>query len=589
MDSGLIFTNDNCIGCNKCVRICCSFGASVSHNNPSHNSIYINSDRCINCGACLEVCTHDARDYHDDTEKLFEDLKNGESISLIVAPAFEAKYPKQFKKILGVLKSLGVKRILPVALGADICTWAYIKLIQEQGYTGRISTPCPVVVSYVEHWKPELISKLMPVKSPMMCAAMYYRKVFGITDKLAFIGPCIAKRNEMDKYPDLVQYNITFPKLFDYVAEHDLKSEETFEGMDAGLGSYYPAPGGLADNIKWFLGDDVPVRVVSGKTYLYQRIIKTRDRFTHDRVPYALIDALNCREGCIEGTAKSDENDEQEIGLAEINDIRTKSKRSMPDSPWAQSLSCEQRLANLNKQFEMLDLNDYLTEFTDRSKECVVSYPTEAEADEIFKSMHKEDEHSRNINCSACGYESCREMMVAIHNGFNTRHNCVYSEKEESIYLAKMSFSDQLTGVMNRNAYERNLSSLYAEGKSATIIAVDVNGLKEANDTEGHAAGDRLIIETAHALANEFGNERVFRTGGDEFLVVLQDYSEKEVTDDINLVKDYLESEHVSSSIGYAYTDSLNSGIVDLIKAADHNMYEEKEHYYEKTGKKRRS
>ncbi|MBR4556620.1 MAG: 4Fe-4S binding protein, partial [Clostridiales bacterium] len=82
MDSGLIFTNDNCIGCNKCVRICCSFGASVSHNNPSHNSIYINSDRCINCGACLEVCTHDARDYHDDTEKLFEDLKNGESISL---------------------------------------------------------------------------------------------------------------------------------------------------------------------------------------------------------------------------------------------------------------------------------------------------------------------------------------------------------------------------------------------------------------------------------------------------------------------------------------------------------------------------
>ena len=588
MDKGLIFTNDNCIGCNKCVRICCSFGASVSHNNPSHNSIFINSDRCINCGACIDVCTHEARDYYDDTEKLFEDLKNGESVSLVIAPAFEAKYPKEFKKILGILKTLGVKRILPVALGADICTWAYIKMIQEKGYTGYISTPCPVVVSYIEHWKPELISRLMPVKSPMMCAATYYRKVMGITDKLAFIGPCIGKRSEIEKYPELIQYNITFPKLFDYVAEHDLKVEETFEGLDAGLGMYYPAPGGLADNVKWFLGDDVPVRIVSGKTYLYQRIDKTKYRFAANKIPYALIDALNCREGCIEGTAKTYDSDE-EVGLSEINTIRTKSKQDQPDSPWSSKLTCEQRLANLNRKFAELDLNDYLTEFTDKSSSCTVSYPTEEEADKIFRSMHKDTEETRNINCSACGYESCREMMVAIHNGFNTRHNCVFSEKEEGAYLTRMSFSDQLTGVMNRNAYEKNLSSLYVDGKPVAIIAVDVNGLKEANDHEGHAAGDRLIIETAHALANEFGNDRVFRTGGDEFLVVLQDYSEQEVNDDINLVKNYLNNVHVSSSIGYAFTDALEGDVIDLIKLADQKMYEEKEHYYEETGKKRRS
>ena len=588
MEKGLVFTNDNCIGCNKCVRICCSFGASVSHTNPSHNSICINSDRCINCGACIDVCTHEARDYYDDTEQLFEDLRNGESVSLVIAPAFEAKYPKEFKKILGILKTLGVKRILPVALGADICTWAYIKMIREKGYTGYISTPCPVVVSYIEHWKPELISRLMPVKSPMMCAATYYRKVMGITDKLAFIGPCIGKRSEIEKYPELIQYNITFPKLFDYVAEHDLKVEETFEGLDAGLGTYYPAPGGLADNVKWFLGDDVPVRVVSGKTYLYQRIDKTKNKLTANKVPYALIDALNCREGCIEGTAKPYDSDE-EVGLSEINTIRTKSKQDNPDSPWSSKLTCEQRLANLNRKFAELDLNDYLTEFTDRSSSCVVSYPTEEEADKIFRSMHKNTDESRNINCSACGYESCREMMIAIHNGFNTRHNCVFSEKEEGAYLTRMSFSDQLTGVMNRNAYERNLSSLFVEGKPVAIIAVDVNGLKEANDKKGHAAGDRLIIETAHALANEFGNERVFRTGGDEFLVVLQDYSEQEVNDDINLVKNYLDNENVSSSIGYAFTAALDCDVVELIKLADLKMYEEKEHYYEQTGKKRRT
>ena len=154
MKSELIYTNKNCIGCNKCVRICYSFGASVSHNHLDNSSIQINYERCIGCGACIDVCKHQARDYHDDTEQFFEDLKKGESISLLVAPSFEAKYPEEYRRILGVLKGMGVKCILPVALGADICTWAYIKMIREKGYTGRIATPCPVVVSYIEHWMP---------------------------------------------------------------------------------------------------------------------------------------------------------------------------------------------------------------------------------------------------------------------------------------------------------------------------------------------------------------------------------------------------------------------------------------------------
>ena len=216
-------------------------------------------------------------------------------------------------------------------------------------------------------------------------------------------------------------------------------------------------------------------------------------------------------------------------------------------------------------------------------------YPDDEQAEAIYLSMHKEDKHSREINCSACGYETCREMMLAVHNGFNTRHNCVYSEKEESIYLTKMSFSDQLTGVMNRNAYQRKLNSLYGHGSSLGLIIADVNGLKYANDNEGHAAGDRLIIETAHALANEFGVERVFRTGGDEFLVVLQDFKEQELESDIRLVKEYLSSVKVSTSIGLAYSEHFSGDINELQETADMRMYEDKERYYQMTGKTRRS
>ena len=224
----------------------------------------------------------------------------------------------------------------------------------------------------------------------------------------------------------------------------DIKSEDISEELDAGLGTFYPAPGGLADNIKWFLGDDTSVRVVSGKTYLYQRLRQNKEKLSGDAQPFVLYDALNCREGCLEGTAKSESEELDYKTFSEIDGIRADSKRTDNNSPWSPELSCEKRIENLNKQFAGLDVNAYMTAFDDQSAVCKVSYPTDEEANSIFISMHKEDEHSRNINCSACGYNTCRDMMIAIYNGFNTRHNCVYSEKEESIYLVKMSFSDQL-------------------------------------------------------------------------------------------------------------------------------------------------
>ena len=88
----LVRTNDNCVGCNKCIRACRCVGANVSEYKDGKNRIVVDPDKCIGCGACLDVCEHDAREFVDDTEKFFEDLKKGEKISLLVAPAFKANY-----------------------------------------------------------------------------------------------------------------------------------------------------------------------------------------------------------------------------------------------------------------------------------------------------------------------------------------------------------------------------------------------------------------------------------------------------------------------------------------------------------------
>lgn len=74
--------------------------------------VSVNSDACIACGACFDACIHGARDYYDDTERFFDDLKKGEEISLVLAPAFVANYRNQYQKILGYLKEKGVKQKL---------------------------------------------------------------------------------------------------------------------------------------------------------------------------------------------------------------------------------------------------------------------------------------------------------------------------------------------------------------------------------------------------------------------------------------------------------------------------------------------
>ena len=103
---GLVRTNDNCVGCNKCIGTCSCMGAMVaSENAEGQNIIAVDGDKCVACGACFDACEHNAREYVDDTEAFFEALKRGEKISILIAPAFLANYPREYESVLGGLKN----------------------------------------------------------------------------------------------------------------------------------------------------------------------------------------------------------------------------------------------------------------------------------------------------------------------------------------------------------------------------------------------------------------------------------------------------------------------------------------------------
>ena len=112
---GLVQTNEKCVGCNRCIGVCPSVGANVAVEHERGNIIEIDPKKCIACGACIDACEHGAREYVDDVERFFDDLKRGEHISVLIAPAFLANYPAEYEKYLGMLKKLGVNRFISVS------------------------------------------------------------------------------------------------------------------------------------------------------------------------------------------------------------------------------------------------------------------------------------------------------------------------------------------------------------------------------------------------------------------------------------------------------------------------------------------
>ncbi len=592
MTKGLIYTNEKCVGCNKCINVCSAMGACIStpSDESGHSRINVDPNRCIGCGACFDVCEHGAREFNDDTDRFFDDLASGKEISVLIAPAFKANYPDEYEKVLGGLKALGVRRFINVAFGADITTWGYIKCIEEYGFTGGISQPCPAVVTYIEKYIPGLIPRLFPVQSPLMCAAIYARKNMKIRDRFAFISPCIAKKLEIEdpENKGLVDYNVTFCHLMDRMRKDDLFGEPVKDEVEYGLGSIYPMPGGLKEHAKWFLGDDAFIRQIEGERQMYDYLRSHAPSIIDREIPFTFIDALNCKDGCLCGTATEPELSSTDKALFNLLNIREKIKKDDGDSSLSRSLTPAERLKALNEQFADLNLSDYLRHYRDLSSKCSVLIPDVDELDNIFLMMEKDTPESRKINCGSCGYNTCYEMATAIFNGFNHRDNCVHylkntveTEHRNLIYSAQ---HDELLDIYNRRYALDYLIINEDSWNRATFVMADIDGFKGINATYGHELADKILKKTAYGLKDlaRKNGWLLARYGGDRYLIVIKD-TDSEVDHSLGLIRKVFEEPfsigsielQLSVCIGVSTSDGM-LGAEDHINNAEEAMREAK-------------
>ena len=148
--------------------------------------------------------------------------------------------------------------------------------------------------------------------------------------------------------------------------------------------------------------------------------------------------------------------------------------------------------------------------------------------------------------------------------------------------LREMGIIDSLTGLLNRNYFERTIENLDKnEYRNVACVYIDANGLHNINNRFGHEAGDNMIKAVAQALQSKFGSDKTYRIGGDEFVAFTFGDSEKQIEENIESIKNDIEKQGYSISYGVSFSE-VSTNAERFIKQAERNMLDNKYSYYHK-------
>jgi two-component system, NtrC family, sensor kinase len=391
----------NCRRCYSCVRECPAKAIKIVEGQAS-----VVKERCIACGNCTVVCSQGAKAYESSTAQVLELLSKGKPVVAMVAPAFPADDSGHDPgRLVGALRALGFAKVVEVAFGADLTNQAYRAFIKDHPTGTRLATACPAVVEYVRKYLPDLVGCLVPIVSPMIATAMAVKALHGPDHACVFIGPCVSKKQEMraPEVPQVVDAVLTFDEMRRIFVERGIKTATAtpsdFDPPRAGNGRLYPLVGGLLKGAGLERSSlNAEVMVLSGAA----EILDALDDLRPDDPEPLFIEPLMCR-GCYNGPAMRGDK------------RRPQRKRLVADY-------VKSRMAEPSEDPSKIPAIDLQRKFTvddQRLKE-----PTEQEIRVILARTNKftaEDE----LNCGACGYETCRAKAVAVHRGLAEEAMCL--------------------------------------------------------------------------------------------------------------------------------------------------------------------
>jgi len=471
-----------CTGCNRCVRGCPIEMANITYQDDDGNiKVKVDHTKCITCGRCISSCKHNARCYYDDTELFFNDLLNGVPISIIAAPSIRTNIA-EYRRLFTYLRSIGTNKIFDVSLGADICVWAHVRHFRQGSAIPLITQPCPAIVTFCKIYRHDLLKSLSPIHSPMACTSIYMREYLGIEDRIAALSPCVAKVNEFED-TGLSQYNVTYINLLQYLEKNNITlpdEESGFDHFESGLGSLFPMPGGLKENIEYFMGNELHVSKAEGYN-VYEKL-NTYAATPADSRPQ-IFDVLNCLEGCNVGSGCLHNKNIFEIEKTMDNSRKAALKNRQKDY-----------YESVYRSYEnMFDLSRFMRVY----QPVYTTFPqiTDDDIQLAFKLLDKNDQAMQNVDCGACGNDTCYNMARKIALKVNIPINCMVKTMNDA----------KGEHAINRNMLEQ-FEMIWKNVESGiVIIDAETRLLLDANPAALRLFGDELEKMVGRKCYDFFG------------------------------------------------------------------------------------
>ena len=406
MSEHLKLKKSNCKNCYKCIRYC-----PVKSIRFSAGQANITPEECILCGQCFVVCPQNAKEIVSELEKVRVLLQSGDPVYVSLAPSFMANWAGiGIEGMTEALCKLGFAGVEETAVGATIVKKEYERILREERPNVLITSCCHSVNLLIQKYYPALLPLLAPVDSPMQAHCKDLRRRHPGCSTV-FIGPCVAKKDEADRYPGIVDAVLTFEELTQWMEKEGVAPEGHAHAIPQSRARLFPTTGGVLKTMDRG-GSDYTYLAIDGADNC-QAALRDLER---GQISHCCIEMSMCAGSCIGGPVM-----EKFHNSPILNYTRIRGNAGPDDF----AVTTPEREAVLKEHVPLApDLPQ----------------PSEEEITAILKQMGKtKPEHE--LNCGSCGYYTCRDKAVAVYQGKADLSMCLPFLKDKA-----ESFSDNIIG-----------------------------------------------------------------------------------------------------------------------------------------------
>lgn len=412
----LTLKKSNCKNCYKCIRNC-----PVKAIRFSGDQAHIIADECILCGRCFAVCPQNAKEIVSEVEKVKVMIQSGEPVIASMAPSFIANYDGVgIDAMREGLQKLGFADVEETAIGATMVKTDYERLVHEKQKPVIISSACASVNLLIQKHYPELIKYLADTLSPMQahCRDIKRRNPEA---KTVFIGPCVAKKDEAQRYPGIVDAALTFEELTEWLEKENIQLEKKTDHNPESLARIFPTVAGILRTMK-DRNPEYEYVAVDG----IENCIAALEDVAAGHVSNCFMEMSACKGSCVNGPVM------EKYHPWFITDYLSVTRYAGDkDFPVEQP-----EISELSRRYDIL--------------EGMKDMPTERKIQEILSKMGKK-KPSDELNCGTCGYDTCREKAIAIYQGKAEIEMCLPYLKKKAENFSNIIFDNTPNGLLVLN------------------------------------------------------------------------------------------------------------------------------------------